>query len=111
MTICEDKRRIRLFESGFPGSSHDMKLLAKSNFVKTIGNKVSDGQYVLGDAEFSQFNYLVPVSKKPKNNEPTKEDVTFNNHISRLRVRIEHAFGILKERFQSLKELRILIRS
>jgi len=33
----------------------------------------------------------------------------FNYHLSRLRVRSEHTFGLLKGRFQSLKEIRIKI--
>ena len=67
LAICDDKRKIRLFESGFLGSSHDMKLLNDSNFVKTINDKVLNDQYVLGDAGFSQCTYLVPVSKKSRN--------------------------------------------
>lgn len=111
LAICDDKRRIRLFETGYMGSSHDMRLLSQSNFLETIDQKITDDQYVLGDAGFSQSDYIVAVSKKPRNGELSKEDITFNNQIARLRVRIEHAFGILKERFQSLKELRIFIQS
>ncbi|KAI0699990.1 hypothetical protein BC835DRAFT_1266994, partial [Cytidiella melzeri] len=34
----------------------------------------------------------------------------FNNHVSMVRIRSEHAIGFLKGRFQSLKGLRVLIR-
>ncbi len=34
----------------------------------------------------------------------------FNKYFSRFRVRIEHCFGILKERFSSLKELRVRVK-
>ncbi len=34
----------------------------------------------------------------------------FNNHVSMLRIRSEHAIGYLKGRFQSMKNLRINIR-
>jgi len=35
----------------------------------------------------------------------------FNKHVSKLRIRSEHAIGYLKGRFQSLKGLRVLIDS
>ena len=34
----------------------------------------------------------------------------FNKYFSGFRVRIEHCFGVLKERFPSLKELRVRIK-
>ncbi|KAE9388171.1 hypothetical protein BT96DRAFT_836679, partial [Gymnopus androsaceus JB14] len=33
----------------------------------------------------------------------------FNNHVSMVRIRSEHAIGFLKGRFQSLKDLRVNI--
>lgn len=36
----------------------------------------------------------------------TRNQKKFNSHLSHVRIAVEHSFGILKERFQSLKELR-----
>ena len=44
----------------------------------------------------------------PEREEPNNE--VFNNHISIVRIRSEHAIGFLKGRFQSLKGLRVRIR-
>ena len=38
------------------------------------------------------------------------DNEVFNNHVSMVRIRSEHAIGYLKGRFQSLKSLRINIR-
>lgn len=38
-----------------------------------------------------------------------KKNRTFNYHLSRIRIQLEHAVGYLKEKFQSLKKLRIQI--
>ncbi len=38
------------------------------------------------------------------------DNEVFNNHVSIVRVRSEHAIGFLKGRFQSLKGLRVRIR-
>jgi hypothetical protein len=37
------------------------------------------------------------------------ENIRFNNHVSMVRIRSEHAIGFLKGRFASLKHLRINI--
>ena len=47
--------------------------------------------------------------KKPESNDP--DNATFNNHVSILRIRSEHAIGFLKGRFQSLKGLRVNINN
>lgn len=40
----------------------------------------------------------------------THDQNKFNYQISHVRIAVEHAIGILKERFQSLKELRQRVR-
>lgn len=52
--------------------------------------------------------WLTAPYKKPESLEPEKE--TFNNHLSILRIRSEHAIGFLKGRFHSLKHLRVNIK-
>jgi hypothetical protein len=51
--------------------------------------------------------WVVAPYKKPKRDLPDNE--VFNNHVSQVRIRSEHAIGYLKGRFQSLKELRVMI--
>lgn len=46
--------------------------------------------------------------KKPERDLPDNE--RFNNHVSIVRIRSEHAIGYLKGRFHSLKNLRVVIR-
>jgi len=53
--------------------------------------------------------WVVTPFKKPESDLPGNE--TFNNHVSIVRIRSEHAIGFLKGRFQSLKGLRINIRN
>lgn len=52
--------------------------------------------------------FLVEPYKMPEREEPDNE--VFNNHVSIVRIRSEHAIGFLKGRFQSLKGLRVRIR-
>ncbi|KAI0045772.1 hypothetical protein FA95DRAFT_1455900, partial [Auriscalpium vulgare] len=46
--------------------------------------------------------------KAPARDIPNNE--VFNNHVSMVRIRSEHAIGYLKGRFHSLKGLRVSIR-
>lgn len=56
-----------------------------------------------------QISYwVVAPYKKPERDLPDNEK--FNNHVSMVRIRSEHAIGFLKGRFQSLKGLRISIK-
>lgn len=46
--------------------------------------------------------------KKPESDLP--DNGIYNNHVSIVRIRSEHAIGFLKGRFQSLKDLRVMIK-
>src|ERR1700761_7411388 len=50
-------------------------------------------------------DWVTAPYKRPEALEPEKEE--FNNHVSMLRIRSEHAIGFLKGRFHSLKHLRV----
>lgn len=52
--------------------------------------------------------WVVAPYKKPERDIPNNE--VFNNHVSIVRIRSEHAIGFLKGRFQSLKSLRTNIK-
>jgi hypothetical protein len=51
--------------------------------------------------------WIVSPYKKPERDLPDNEE--FNKHVSRVRIRSEHAIGFLKGRFHSLKNLRLKI--
>jgi hypothetical protein len=51
--------------------------------------------------------WVVSPYKKPERDIPENEE--FNNHLSMVRIRSEHAIGFLKGRFHSLKHLQLRI--
>lgn len=58
--------------------------------------------------QYNKINtWVVAPYKKPDRDLPDNE--TFNNHVSMVRIRSEHAIGFLKGRFHSLKNLRLNI--
>lgn len=108
--ICDHNRKIRYFTCGWFGSAHGMRVLTESSFYKNIDKYFAEDEYVLGDGGYKKFKFLVPICKKPKNEPISPDDEKFNTYIAMMRIKIEHAFGILKERFYSLKSLPIKIR-
>lgn len=99
MTVCDDKKRIRYISTGYFGSSHDMRVLSESRLGSQPEYFFSGDQYVLGDGEYKAFNYLVPVRIKPRHEQRSRAVEKFNTYIAIRRIKIEHAFGILKEWF------------
>jgi hypothetical protein len=53
-------------------------------------------------------NWVVAPHKKPECDYPDNE--AFNKQVSMLRIHSEHAIGLLKGHFQSLRDLRMLIQ-
>jgi hypothetical protein len=53
--------------------------------------------------------WVVAPYKKPERDLPDNE--FYNNHLSMVRIRSEHAIGFLKGRFASLKNLRVHIKN
>ncbi|KDR66667.1 hypothetical protein GALMADRAFT_45593, partial [Galerina marginata CBS 339.88] len=67
-----------------------------------------EGEFIWGDSAYPINIWVVAPFKKPESDDPN--NTILDNHVSIVRIRSEHAIGFLKERFQSLKGLRINIR-
>jgi len=85
---------------------------APDAFVQTLADwhrypqvYFSDGQYLLGDKGIKYTSWVIGPILKPEST--TSERRNFNFRLARLRVRSEHANGVLKGRFAGSKELRV----
>ena len=63
------------------------------------------GQYLLADSAYQLTQTVIPAFKAPASYR--KPNAEFNFRLAKSRVRNEHAIGILKSRFASLKEMRL----
>ena len=61
-----------------------------------------------GDSAYTSHTWMVTPFKRPLSMQP--DNRSFNYHLSKVRVRSEHAVGFLKGRFGSLRGLRIRIQ-
>lgn len=111
MAVCDDKKRIRYAFIGFPGCAQDQRVLYATSLYN-YPNIFFDGQkYVLGDSGYTPDPTLIPMFKGTGGRGNNDEEEKFNGRMKNARVTIEHCFGMLKGRCQSLRELRKDLRT
>jgi hypothetical protein len=107
LLVCDNKKMIQFFYTSWPGCSHDQRLTTNCALTKSSHDFFSNGQYILADCAFTPTNNIVPEFKRKKNKPLTDDEHDFNHHLSGVQVVIENCIGLLKNRFQSLKGLRL----
>ncbi|KAH9471654.1 hypothetical protein Pst134EA_033298 [Puccinia striiformis f. sp. tritici] len=69
----------------------------------------SEGQYLLADSAFLPMENVVPAYRRQRHQPLTDEQNDFNRHLSGVGVAIQNCIGLWKNRFQSLRGLRLRI--
>lgn len=94
---------------GWPGSAHDSRVISQASFYNGMDDPrfFSNREHGLGDAAFKATRRLVPTYKKPAADLP--ENTFYNYKHSSLRMTAEHTIGLVKNRFQGLREIRIKV--
>ncbi len=111
LVSCDDMRRIRYLNVGWPGSVHDQRIFLNSKLTINAPNMYSPQEYLLGDSAFTPTSFLVPAYKKYGGKvQLTAGQKFFNDLVSSARCQVEHTIGIWKGRFPFLRELRLRIR-
>ncbi|OQR81033.1 hypothetical protein ACHHYP_20835 [Achlya hypogyna] len=59
-------RRVRYFYAGFPGSSHDQRVIVNSEFYQAIETHFTDDEYIVGDSAYTPHPRIIPCFKKPQ---------------------------------------------
>ena len=108
MLINDDKKCIRYYLSGFPGSAHDQRIYANTDLNTKPETYFCDDEgkvnyFLIGDSAFSNSPTVVSAFKAYNCNSLEKDKEDFNTILGRLRVTSEHTIGILKGRFPILK--------
>ena len=107
--VCDDRGRITYYIAGWPGSVYDSTVLHQSPLALQPENFFLSGQFLLADAGYASTNWCVTPYRNPAAQLPINQ--MFNELFSSARCRIEHVNGVLKNRFGSLKGLRLAIRT
>ncbi len=95
------------FSTGYVGSKHDSSAYKGSPLFSSSSQYFSGDDYLLGDAAYG----LTPTLITRFEGRLTEQQSKFNFRLSSARVKVEHAFGLLKGRWHGLASLRSHIRS
>ncbi|KAJ8502842.1 hypothetical protein ONZ45_g11386 [Pleurotus djamor] len=99
--------RIIDFGYGYTGSTHDSTAWEGTALASNPQDHLAPAEWVWADSAYPISSWVVAPYKRPERDLP--ENTVFNNHVSILRIRSEHAIGFLKGRFHSLKNLRLRV--
>ena len=110
MIVCDDKKRVRYVLAGNPGCSHDARTFSFSLLAEDPQRLFATDEYLLADSAYTPSSTIIPAFKRPPGAGLSEMQARFNYRLSNARVRVEHCIGLLKARFQSLRELRVRIR-
>ncbi|XP_037932573.1 protein ALP1-like [Teleopsis dalmanni] len=109
--VCDYKLRIRDVVVGYAGSTHDAKVFSNSILLKEKDRFFSNQSWIAGDSAYPLSDIIIPPYRRNSQQLTSEERIQFNKRHSKYRVRVEHCFGLLKENFCSLKELRVRIKN
>jgi hypothetical protein len=107
--IVDDKKAIRFYQIGWPGSVADTTIFDKSSIVLYHDKFFSEDEYILADSGYALKSFVIVPYKQPAASLPHNR--IFNELFSSCRCGIEHANGIWKNRWASLKGIRTQIRT
>lgn len=106
--ICDDLKRIRWYNCGWPGSVFDASVFDSTDLRKNHERYFSPGEFLLADAGYAALSFVCVPYKQPWASLPN--NWLFNKLFSRARVCIEHVNGLVKARWMSLKGIRIQVK-
>lgn len=110
MIINDDRKKIRAYLAGFPGSTHDNRVYKNTRLAMLPYEYFGDHFYLVGDSAFENSNTVVASFKKPAGHRIPEEQERFNTHMGKLRVTSEHTIGLLKGRFPFLRSIPMTIK-
>eukprot|EP00956_Cyclotella_meneghiniana_P011420 scaffold16021_cov55-Cyclotella_meneghiniana.AAC.1 len=105
--INDDKRRIRAYLAGFPGSAHDNRVRSNMRQFKYPEHFFECTEYVLCDSAYSPSENAIPAYKRTGGDDA--DNNTFNAFLAKPRVITEHTMGLWKGRFPWLRGIRMEI--
>ena len=101
-------KRIIALHTGCPRSASDWTVFKRMQDFQQLELFFAPGEFLLADAVYDVSSYFISPYKFPASKDP--ENAALNYYLDQSRVHSEHCIGILKGRWQSLRDLRHHIR-
>lgn len=108
-SVCDFRLLMRQATIGYPGCVHDARIYNNCRLATEPKKFFSGEQYLVNDSAYKLTTTVVTPFRKNSTELTAQRRSAFNKYLSTYRVRIEHLFGILKEKFSSLKLLSVKI--
>ena len=105
--VCDWERRFIFASLGYTAATHDSTAFKNSDLYLKRSTYFKKHEYLLADKAYALERHIIVPFKDPYARHPPR--AAFNSQLSIPRVRIEHAFGLLKARFLSLRNLPVRI--
>ena len=106
---CDHRMMFTDCFAGFPGSTHDARVLRNSDLFDRISDSTNlmfpEGSYLLGDSAYPLAPWLLTPYRD--NGHLTSKQRNYNFLHSSTRMAIERAFALLKGRFRRLEYMDI----
>ena len=103
--VCDHNLMFTNVYAGWPGSTHDGRVFRNSPLHDVATNNrqalFQGNTYIIGDSAYAIRSWLLATLKDNGNLTPVQRN--FSRRLSKARVVIERAFGLLKGRWRRLK--------
>jgi len=110
-TVCDNNLRFTFISAGYPASVGDPVAFGSTPLFRNLASYFfSPDEYLLGDKIYRITRRCMTPYKEPLASQPIGGYKYFNWMHAHARIKIEHAIGVLKNRFRSLQQLPIYIR-
>ncbi|KAE8251130.1 hypothetical protein A4X03_0g6410 [Tilletia caries] len=111
LAVVDYNLRFRFLHLGFPGSAHDQRVYRASALAQNPDHHFSKDEFILSDSGYTSDAHLVSLFRRFRGQSSVSAaQIGFNQHASCRRVLVEHAFELLKLRWQSLRALPISLK-
>ncbi|CAD7068778.1 unnamed protein product [Tilletia caries] len=111
LAVVDYNLRFCFLHLGFPGSAHDQRVYRASALAQNPDHHFSKDEFILSDSGYTSDAHLVSLFRRFRGQSSVSAaQIGFNQHASCRRVLVEHAFELLKLRWQSLRALPISLK-
>ena len=105
--ICDWNGKFIWVYMGHTASAHDSTAFKSTDLYRTLNSYFDPEEYILADKAYALERHIITPFKEPASRQA--DNAAFNKQFSKARVKIEHAFGVLKARWPTLRDIPVRI--
>jgi hypothetical protein len=107
--VCDQKKRFTYVACQYTCACADSMAFKATKLYQRPGNYLMDDDYLLADKAYELTSRCITPYKSPLADQREGGYRTFNRELASMRIKIEHAFGMLKARLPILRQLPVKI--